>query len=62
MRRIDETGGRWWFLVAISLGTGLILLDESVVGLALPTLQSDLGMSLTGSHWIVSAYLLVLLA
>lgn len=59
MRRIDETRGRWWFLVAISLGTGLILLDESVVGLALPTLQSDLGMSLTGSHWIVSAYLLV---
>lgn len=59
MRRIDETSGRWWFLVAISLGTGLILLDESVVGLALPTLQTDLGMSLTGSHWIVSAYLLV---
>ncbi|MEM7443369.1 MAG: MFS transporter [Pseudomonadota bacterium] len=59
MRRIDERGGRRWFLVAISLGTGLILLDESVVGLALPTLQSELGMSLTGSHWIVSAYLLV---
>ena len=38
---------------------GLVVLDETVVGVALPTIQTDLGMSATGSHWVVNAYLLV---
>ena len=38
---------------------GLILLDETVVGVALPTMQRDLGLSVVGGHWVVNAYLLV---
>ncbi|MCP4329773.1 MAG: MFS transporter [Alphaproteobacteria bacterium] len=38
---------------------GLILLDETVVGVALPTIRHDLGLSLVASHWVVNAYLLV---
>ena len=38
---------------------GLILLDETVVGVALPTIREDLGMSQVTAHWVVNAYLLV---
>jgi MFS family permease len=35
------------------------MLDETVVGVALPTLRSDLGMSEVAAHWVVSTYMLV---
>lgn len=38
---------------------GLILLDETVVGVALPSMQADLGMSQTATHWVVNSYMLV---
>ncbi len=38
---------------------GLVLLDETVVGVALPTIREELGLSEIGSHWVVNAYLLV---
>lgn len=40
----------------------LIVLDETVVGVALPTIQRDLSMSQVNSHWIVNAYFLVFTA
>lgn len=47
-------------LAAMSLVLGLVVLDETVVGFALPVIRDDLGMSLVGSHWVVNAYLLAL--
>ncbi len=38
---------------------GLVVLDETVVGVALPTMQRDLDMSQVTSHWVINAYLLV---
>ncbi|WP_083923532.1 MFS transporter [Amorphus coralli] len=49
---------RWWILMATSGVLGLVVLDETVVGVALPTIQRDLAMSQAGSHWVVNAYLL----
>ncbi len=40
----------------------LIVLDETVIGVALPTIQKDLGMSQVNSHWIVNAYFLAITA
>ncbi|MEM9731534.1 MAG: MFS transporter [Myxococcota bacterium] len=37
----------------------LIMLDETIIGVALPTIRRDLSLSQTGSHWVVNAYLLV---
>ncbi len=53
-------GGKsvWWLLGALSGVMGLIVLDETVVGTALPTIRNDLAMSAVGSHWVVNAYLL----
>ncbi len=50
---------RWWLLASMALSGGLIMLDETVVGVALPTLRDDLGMSQAGAHWVISVYMLV---
>ncbi len=57
-RVISEETRKWWVLGAVSCLLGLILLDETVVGVALPTIQKDFGLSTTGGHWVVNAYLL----
>jgi EmrB/QacA subfamily drug resistance transporter len=49
---------KWWLLAAMSGVLGLVVLDETVVGVALATIQPDLGMSATASHWVVNAYFL----
>ena len=38
----------------------MIMIDQTVVSVALPTMQRDLGLSLAGVHWVVNAYLLLL--
>jgi EmrB/QacA subfamily drug resistance transporter len=58
MRGMTETSRPWWVLVAASAVLGLVVLDETVVGVALPTMGADLAMSQVESHWVVNAYLL----
>jgi predicted MFS family arabinose efflux permease len=41
---------RWWILAVMSGVLGLVVLDETVVGVALPTMRHDLGMSLAGGR------------
>ncbi|SFK88521.1 drug resistance transporter, EmrB/QacA subfamily [Streptosporangium canum] len=50
---------KWWALGAISLATFMTYLDNNVVNVALPTIQRDLGLSISGLEWIVSGYILV---
>ncbi|MTH97272.1 MFS transporter [Roseibium sp. RKSG952] len=49
-------------LIICSMGTmsGLVLLDETVLGVALPTIRSDLDLQRSTAHWIVNAYFLTL--
>jgi len=49
---------KWLLLAAMGGVIGVILLDETVVAVALPTIQHDLGMSIVGSHWVINVYLL----
>ncbi|WP_152990651.1 MFS transporter, partial [Sphaerimonospora mesophila] len=51
--------GRWWALVSVALATFMTYLDNNVVNVALPTIQRDLGLTISGLEWIVSAYILV---
>ena len=51
---------KWWLLAAMGAILGVILLDETAVGVALPRIQIDLAMSEVGSHWVVNIYMLVL--
>ena len=47
-------------LAAATLGSFVVLLDSTVVGIALPAIRSDLGGGLESQQWIVNAYLLML--
>ena len=60
MAFIAEDRRKWWLLAAMGAVLGVILLDETVVGVALPTMQIDLGMNEVESHWVVNIYMLVL--
>jgi EmrB/QacA subfamily drug resistance transporter len=55
---ITDHNRRWWILGAMSGVLGLVVLDETVVGVALAEIRTDLGMSQVASHWVVNAYLL----
>ncbi len=47
-------------LIACVLGSGIALLDSTVVNVALPTIQRNLGGGLAAQQWVVNAYLLTL--
>ncbi|MEM7446060.1 MAG: MFS transporter [Pseudomonadota bacterium] len=49
---------KWLILIGLGCTGGLILLDESIIGVALPTIRSDLGISQTSAHWVINAYML----
>jgi EmrB/QacA subfamily drug resistance transporter len=49
-----------WTLVASILGSSMAFIDGSVVNVALPSIQSDLGGGLATQQWVVDAYLLTL--
>ena len=57
---ISDASRKWWILAAMGGALGLVVLDETIVGVSLPTIRNDLAMSLVASHWIISAYLVVL--
>ena len=59
---INDANRKWWILAAMGSSLGLMVLDETIVGVALPTLGRDLGLSQTAAHWVVNAYLLVFAA
>ncbi len=57
MHFITESNRKTWLLWSVSCVLGLVLLDETVVGIALPTIQKDFGLDDNDAHWVVNAYL-----
>jgi EmrB/QacA subfamily drug resistance transporter len=53
---------KWWTLLAVCVATFMLLLDITVVNVALPDIQSSLGASLSSLQWVVDAYSLTLAA
>lgn len=52
------TRSRWLALYVLCLGDLMIVLDSSIVNVALPSIQEDLGFSQSALAWVVNAYLL----
>ena len=50
--------GRWVALVVLCVGMLMIILDSTVVNVALPSIQRDLGFSQSNLAWVVNAYLI----
>jgi EmrB/QacA subfamily drug resistance transporter len=49
---------KWWTLAAVAFGLFMIMLDNTVVNVALPSIQEDLGVGLSELEWIVTGYAL----
>jgi EmrB/QacA subfamily drug resistance transporter len=57
-----QRGNKWWTLVAVCLGTFMLLLDITIVNVALPDIQRALHSSFSDLQWVVDAYALTLAA
>jgi EmrB/QacA subfamily drug resistance transporter len=55
----EPVPGRWLALVVLSLAQLMVVLDATVVNIALPTAQADLGFSNDDRQWVVTGYALV---
>jgi len=53
---------KWWTLLLVSIATFMLLLDITIVNVALPDIQRDLDASLSSLQWVVDAYSLTLAA
>jgi EmrB/QacA subfamily drug resistance transporter len=56
---VTRSTSPWLILVVICFAQFMVVLDATVVNVALPSIQSDLGLSETNLQWIVNAYTLV---
>jgi EmrB/QacA subfamily drug resistance transporter len=55
---LDEEQRKWWTLAAVAFGLFMIMLDNTVVNVALPSIQRDLKVSVSSLEWVVNAYFL----
>ncbi|MGB3729159.1 MAG: MFS transporter, partial [Thermodesulfobacteriota bacterium] len=56
----QEQTHKWLTLIAMTGSLSMIFIDQTVVSVALPVMQRDLGVSQSGLQWIVNAYVLAL--
>jgi hypothetical protein len=54
----ESDRGRWLALYVLCAGVLMIVLDTTIVNVALPTIQDDLGFSSSNLAWVVNAYLI----
>ena len=57
---VNDANRSWWVLAAMTGSLSMILLDQTVVSVALPSIQRDLDLSQTDLQWVVNAYLLAI--
>ncbi|SDM61901.1 MFS transporter [Allokutzneria albata] len=58
MSTVEQTGSsrRWWALGLIALAQFMVIMDTSIIGVALPRIQADLGFSQENLSWVFNAY------
>ena len=61
-RFVTEENKKWWTLGTVSVGLFVIMLDNTVVNVALPAMQRSLHMSLSELEWVVAGYALTFAA
>src|SRR5919107_289287 len=55
---LTDDNRRWWTLGAMCFALFMVMLDNTVVNVALPSIQKDLHSSISGLEWTVNAYTL----
>jgi EmrB/QacA subfamily drug resistance transporter len=61
-RIFADENKKWWTLAAVAFGLFMIMLDNTIVNVALPSIQRSLHMSISSLEWIVTAYALTFAA
>jgi EmrB/QacA subfamily drug resistance transporter len=61
-RLVTPENKKWWTLAAVSVGLFMIMLDNTVVNVALPSMRSSLHMTLSELEWVVAGYALTFAA
>src|SRR5881398_2741006 len=61
-RFVTEENKKWWTLAAVSVGLFVIMLDNTVVNVALPSMRQSLHMTLSELEWVVAGYALTFAA
>ncbi|MFI0355942.1 MFS transporter [Actinomadura sp. 9N407] len=51
---------RWWALAVLATAQFMVIMDTSIIGVALPEMQRDLGFSQGGLQWVFNAYVVAL--
>src|SRR4249920_2659833 len=54
----DPETRKWWTLAAVAFGLFMIMLDNTVVNVALPAIQESLGLKISELEWVVAGYAL----
>src|SRR5881398_175474 len=57
-RFVTEENKKWWTLAAVAVGLFMIMLDNTVVNVALPSIQKDLRIGSSQLEWVFNAYAL----
>jgi EmrB/QacA subfamily drug resistance transporter len=57
-RILSSKNRKWWTLGAVTFALFMVMLDSTIVNVALPSIQQDLGLGLAELEWIVTAYAL----
>src|SRR5246127_4878272 len=57
-RLFTEENRKWWTLVAVAFGLFMIMLDNTVVNVALPSIQRSLHLKISELEWVVTGYAL----
>src|SRR3954453_9139155 len=61
-RMFAEENRKWWTLAAVAFGLFMIMLDNTIVNVALPSIERSLHMSLSSLEWVVTSYALTFAA
>jgi EmrB/QacA subfamily drug resistance transporter len=59
---VSDANRRWWTLAGTCMGLFVLMLDSTVINVALPQIARDLDATTAGLQWVMNAYLLVLAA
>ena len=54
----DPENRKWWTLGAVAFGLFMIMLDNTIVNVALPSIQSDLDIGISELEWVFNGYAL----
>src|SRR5262249_51954066 len=57
-RLFADENRKWWTLAAVSFGLFMIMLDNTIVNVALPSIQSSLHLKISELEWVVTGYAL----